>query len=103
MPVFALAADPVRRRIHLTARAGVAQLARAPAFQAGALPCNSCDDGNLSDRCAQHQQFPQQLSAEAGDPDPELQRIIDAWPTLPAAVKVGILAVVRAADGQGER
>ena len=28
--------------------------------------------------------------------DPELQTIVEAWPTLPAAVKAGILAMVKA-------
>jgi len=31
--------------------------------------------------------------------DPDLQRLIDAWPTLPEAVKVGIVAMVEAAKG----
>ncbi|HUS46374.1 MAG TPA: hypothetical protein VM219_10195 [Phycisphaerae bacterium] len=28
--------------------------------------------------------------------DPDLQRVIDAWPNLPEAVKAGIVAMVRA-------
>lgn len=35
--------------------------------------------------------------AENGPVDPDLQAVIDAWPALPAAVKAGILAMVRAA------
>jgi len=36
----------------------------------------------------------------SNDPiDPDLQAIIDAWPTLPEAIKVGILAMVKAAGG----
>jgi hypothetical protein len=30
---------------------------------------------------------------------PDLQAIIDAWPTLPDAIKAGIVAMVRAAGG----
>jgi hypothetical protein len=30
--------------------------------------------------------------------DPELARIVDAWPTLPDALKAGILAMVEAAS-----
>jgi hypothetical protein len=34
----------------------------------------------------------------ATDPmDPELAAVVDAWPALPAAIKAGILAMVRAA------
>jgi hypothetical protein len=29
--------------------------------------------------------------------DPELAAVIDAWPALPAAIKAGILAMIRAA------
>ena len=32
-----------------------------------------------------------------GYSDPDLQRIIDAWPTLPEAVKAGIVAMVNVA------
>ena len=30
--------------------------------------------------------------------DPELQTVVEAWPTLPAAIRVGILAMVKAAE-----
>lgn len=39
------------------------------------------------------------LGAENGPKDPELGAIIHAWPTLPDAIKAGILAMVRAAGG----
>jgi hypothetical protein len=29
--------------------------------------------------------------------DPDLARLIDAWPTLPAAIRMGILAMIEAA------
>jgi hypothetical protein len=31
--------------------------------------------------------------------DPELARVIDAWPTLPAPIKAGIVAMVQATGG----
>jgi len=31
--------------------------------------------------------------------DPDLARLIDAWPTLPTAIRDGILAMVRATGG----
>lgn len=35
--------------------------------------------------------------------DPELQRVIDAWPTLPSALRAGVLAMVEAASrSEGE-
>jgi len=30
--------------------------------------------------------------------DPELAAVVDAWPSLPAAIKADILAMIRAAD-----
>jgi len=35
--------------------------------------------------------------ALAGNPDPDLVTLIKAWPALPRAIKVGILAMVGAA------
>ncbi len=35
---------------------------------------------------------------KGGPSDPDLQRLIDAWPLLPEAVKAGILAMVRAVE-----
>lgn len=39
------------------------------------------------------------LGARGGAIAPELRAIIDAWPTLPEAIKAGILALVRTAGG----
>ena len=33
--------------------------------------------------------------------DPELQRVLDAWPNLPAAIRCGILAMIDAARKEG--
>ncbi|MGO9601648.1 MAG: hypothetical protein ACLP7Q_27045 [Isosphaeraceae bacterium] len=35
--------------------------------------------------------------------DPELATVVDAWPYLPAALKAGIVAMVKAASGKGGR
>lgn len=37
------------------------------------------------------------LGAREAPIDPELAAVVDAWPALPAAIKAGILAMVRAA------
>jgi hypothetical protein len=37
------------------------------------------------------------LSANSDPIDPDLRRLIDAWPTLPEALRAGILAMVAAA------
>ena len=39
------------------------------------------------------------VGAVTGENTPDLHRVIDAWPTLPGAVKVGIVAMVEAARG----
>jgi hypothetical protein len=35
----------------------------------------------------------------ASEPPPELAEVVSAWPTLPEAIRAGILAMVRAASG----
>jgi hypothetical protein len=35
--------------------------------------------------------------AEGNRTDPDLEKVVEAWPDLPAAVKAGIVAMVRAA------
>lgn len=43
------------------------------------------------------------VADETGPIDPDLQRIIDAWPALPDALKTGIVAMVEvAAKSDGE-
>ena len=39
------------------------------------------------------------VGAESASIAPDLEAIIDAWPALPAVVKAGIVAMVRAAGG----
>jgi hypothetical protein len=41
------------------------------------------------------------VSPISGPIDPDLQRVIDAWPNLPEAVKAGIVAMVKA-SGKGK-
>jgi hypothetical protein len=36
-------------------------------------------------------------------PDPDLIRLIDAWPALPAAIRAGILAMVNTTSPTGEK
>jgi len=38
-------------------------------------------------------------SLESAPADPDLARIVAAWPTLPEVIRAGILAMVKAADG----
>ncbi len=40
------------------------------------------------------------LSGLAGLDDPDLSTVVDNWPALPEAVKIGILAMVRAASAR---
>lgn len=37
---------------------------------------------------------------EAAQNDPDLRAVVEAWPTLPAAVKAGVVALVRASTGE---
>jgi hypothetical protein len=39
------------------------------------------------------------VAAETRPIDPDFAALIDAWPTLPQAIRAGILALVRAAGG----
>jgi hypothetical protein len=39
------------------------------------------------------------LGAQNGLFDPRLASVIEAWPTLPEAIKAGIVAMVRASGG----
>jgi hypothetical protein len=39
------------------------------------------------------------LGAQTGPCDADLAMLVEAWPSLPAAIKAGILAMVRAAAG----
>jgi len=41
------------------------------------------------------------LGAREAPVDPDLAAVVDAWPTLPAAIKAGILAMVRAGGAGG--
>ena len=69
--------------------------------------------GRGAGRCRQGQDFPGKrqeateggaksgaVSADCSPTDPDLAHILDAWPTLPQAVRAGILALVRAAAAE---
>jgi len=45
----------------------------------------------------------QQIGSAPAEISQDLQRIIDAWPALPDAIKAGILAMVKAAGIGGQR
>ena len=44
------------------------------------------------------QQIAQQYRQETAEIDPDLGQLIDAWPTLPPAIREAILAMLRAAE-----
>lgn len=59
-------------------------------------PANSSENRGVADESGADSGA---LGAQVGAIDPELGAIIDAWPTLPDAIKAGILAMVRTAGG----
>lgn len=63
-----------------------------PVFKTGANPHNSPGNTADSDKASAV------AHAVASKIDPDLTRLVDAWPTLPAAVKAGIVAMVEATD-----
>jgi len=44
------------------------------------------------------QQIAQQYGQETTENDPDLTRVIEAWPSLPAALHAAVLAMIDAAD-----
>jgi hypothetical protein len=63
-------------------------------------PANGHNDNDLRARDLAARSACAARSAENPLVDAELRALVDAWPALPDAVKVGILAMVRAsADG----
>ena len=82
---FSIAASPAPPRASFrgpksairSALCGRSSMARAPAFQAGSLPCIPREDKHFGEQCAQHQQYPQQCAAEqAPDRTPADLRIL---------------------------
>ena len=59
-------------------------------------PLNAEENGDSQD-CAAHGAA---VEHDQGPSDPDLAAVIDAWDELPMAVRVGIVAMVRAADGR---
>ncbi len=47
--------------------------------------------------CDDHHSSARSRISSKTEIDPKLQRLIDAWPTLPAALREGILAMIDAA------
>ena len=60
-------------------------------------PANSSGNGGVADESGAESGA---LDAENGPKDPQLTAIIDAWPTLPEPIKAGVLAIIKAAEGQ---
>ena len=56
-----------------------------------------CSDKQLETRHIQGAALSGAVDAESTPTDPDLHRIIDAWPMLPKAVRAGIQAMVKAA------
>lgn len=56
------------------------------------------NDSTLHDRPNQAGAESGAVDTENGASDLDLQRIIDAWPTMPVAVKASIVAMVKAAQ-----
>ena len=52
------------------------------------------ENGVCSENCTES-------TPKSGNFDPELARIVAAWPSLPTAIKAGIVAMVQAATGAG--
>jgi hypothetical protein len=73
----------------------------------GTAPEADGEGFELPQKTPENQGFPDESGAESGaldaknEPeDPELGTIIDAWPTLPDALRTGILAMIRATIGK---
>jgi len=43
-----------------------------------------------------------EAESEAFCPDSDLKAVVAAWPTIPEAIRAGILAMIRAAGGRAE-
>ncbi len=54
------------------------------------MPPKSLEKTHFSGSC-------QQIASSESENDADLQAVIDAWPTLPEAVKADIVAMVKAA------
>jgi hypothetical protein len=61
-----------------------------------------CQDSTLSDSGVGGGAFSGALRAQTDRIAPDLRRVIEAWPTVPEAVKASILAFVRASTGEGD-
>ena len=64
---------------------------------AGSNPALTVDEGGLSNKSDQHNTSATDSLAPPLRKDSELNEIVEAWPSLSQAVKVGIMAMVKAA------
>ena len=59
---------------------------------------NPCNHSTLRESANQRAAESGAVDAESGDIDPELAAVVEAWPTLPKAVKAGIMAFIQACN-----
>jgi len=69
-----------------------------PTSSSGENENNQGAHNNLDDRCASDNGSSAAKCAALPVNDPEFAHVVSAWPTLPEAIRVGILAMVRAAS-----
>jgi hypothetical protein len=63
-------------------------------------PLHDSTSNETADTCNSPPATPNSTPNKTAD-DPDLRRVIDAWPTLPAAIRDGMAAMVEAARGKG--
>ena len=65
---------------------------------------NPCSDSTLRESADRSAAESGAVDVQSSDPDPDLAAVVEAWPTLPKAVKAGVMAIVRACDtDRGDR
>jgi hypothetical protein len=100
-------AEPVGLRI-MTEGAGGTSERRASVSRSVEMPTSTTNISTLLDRDRLlHAKAKLMKSRDRAAPDrcresPDLVRVIDAWPTLPHALRAAILAMIESHQGKGE-